>query len=85
MKDALKALSARPELLFLIGYMLFPVVALVFAALGLWMILTGQRVGGLVVLLLVTQVFVLGAFWAISQRRKALDAEREGRERGVDS
>jgi hypothetical protein len=75
-KEAFRELSRRPDILFVLGYMLFPLLALICAALGLWMVLTGQRLAGLMVLLFVTQIFAFSAFWAINQRRKALDLEQ---------
>ncbi|WP_309081158.1 NF038396 family protein [Zhihengliuella sp.] len=74
LKAAFKALVSKPEPLFLLGYMLFPLLAVIFAALGLWMVITGQRAGGLIVLLVVTQVFAIGALWAIARRRQILDS-----------
>ncbi|GAB3758048.1 hypothetical protein GCM10027591_07220 [Zhihengliuella somnathii] len=84
LKAALTAAMNRQEPLFLLGYMLFPLLALIFAALGLWMILTGQKVGGLIVLLVVTQVFAFGSIWAIGRRRKVMEAEADG-EPGSDA
>lgn len=78
LKAALKAAMNRQEPLFLLGYMLFPLLALIFAALGLWMILTDQKIGGLIVLLVVTQVFAFGSIWAIGRRRKVMEAEANG-------
>ncbi|GHD13517.1 NF038396 family protein [Zhihengliuella salsuginis] len=72
LKADVKAALNKPEPLFLIGYMLFPLLALIFAALGLWLILSGQRVGGLIVLLVVTQLFAFGALWAIGRRRHVI-------------
>ena len=74
MKEAFKALANRPEPLFVIGYMLCPLLALICDGLGLSMILTGQKVGGLIVLLVVTQAFTFTALWAIGRRRRLLDA-----------
>jgi len=69
LKADVKAALNKPEPLFLLGYMLFPLLALVFAALGLWMIISGQKIPGLIVLLVVTQAFTFGALWAIGRRR----------------
>ncbi|APF41462.1 NF038396 family protein [Neomicrococcus aestuarii] len=80
MKEAFRELSRRPDILFVLGYMLFPLLALICAGLGLWMVLTGQRIAGLIVLLVVTQVFAFSAFWAINQRRKALELEQSTKE-----
>ncbi|GAA3698750.1 hypothetical protein GCM10022377_09700 [Zhihengliuella alba] len=80
LKTALRAFVSKPEPLFLLGYMLFPLLAVVFAALGLWMVITGQRAGGLIVLLVVTQVFAIGALWAIARRRRILDTPQSKRD-----
>jgi hypothetical protein len=74
-KEAFKALANKPEPLFALGFMLLPLLALICAALGLWMIVTGQSIGGLVVLFTITQAFALGGFWAINRRRRLLDAD----------
>ncbi|PCC26154.1 hypothetical protein CIK75_05495 [Glutamicibacter sp. BW78] len=65
-------MTTKPEPLFAIGFMLFPLLALICAALGLWMIITGQVIGGIIVLFTITQAFALGAFWAINRRAKLL-------------
>ena len=75
MKEAFKELTTKPEPLFAIGFMLFPLLALICAALGLWMIITGQVIGGIIVLFTITQAFALGAFWAINRRAKLLAGE----------
>ncbi|MGP5163472.1 NF038396 family protein [Arthrobacter rhombi] len=75
MKEAFKELTTKPEPLFAIGFMLFPLLALICAALGLWMIITGQVIGGIIVLFTITQAFALGAFWAINRRAKLLSDE----------
>ncbi|MGO1517750.1 MAG: NF038396 family protein [Arthrobacter sp.] len=72
MKEAFKELTTKPEPLFAIGFMLFPLLALICAALGLWMIITGQVIGGIIVLFTITQAFALGAFWAINRRARLL-------------
>ncbi len=75
MKEAFKELTTKPEPLFAIGFMLFPLLALICAALGLWMIITGQVIGGIIVLFTITQAFALGAFWAINRRSRLLSEE----------
>ncbi|MDN5811520.1 MAG: NF038396 family protein [Micrococcaceae bacterium] len=65
-------MTTKPEPLFAIGFMLFPLLALICAALGLWMIITGQVIGGIIVLFTITQAFALGAFWAINRRARLL-------------
>ncbi|QTF72344.1 MULTISPECIES: NF038396 family protein [Arthrobacter] len=71
----MKHLLTRSDVLFVLGYMLFPLLGLVTAVLGLFMILAGNRIPGVIVLVLVTQVFVFGAWWALKKRRTALAEE----------
>lgn len=75
MKEAFKELTSKPEPLFAIGFMLFPLLALVCAALGLWMIINGQVIAGIIVLFTITQAFAFGGFWAIRRRAKLLAGE----------
>lgn len=75
MKNSIKALKTSPEALFVLGYMLFPLFALIFAGLGLFMILTGSKIMGLVLLLTLTQVFAFGSLWAVGARKKVLAEE----------
>ncbi|GAA1356901.1 hypothetical protein GCM10009596_06780 [Arthrobacter rhombi] len=75
MKEAFRELTSKPEPLFALGFMLFPLLALICAALGLWMIITGALIGGIIVLLTITQAFALGAFWAINRRTKLLSGD----------
>lgn len=75
MKEAFRQLTSTPEPLFALGFMLFPLLGLICAALGLWMIITGAVIGGIIVLLTITQAFALGAFWAISRRAKLLSGD----------
>lgn len=75
MKEALRELTSKPEPLFALGFMLFPLLGLICAALGLWMIITGAVIGGIIVLLTITQAFALGAFWAINRRARLLSGE----------
>jgi len=72
-KESLTALKKSPEGLFVIGYMLFPLLALAMAVLGFFLVLGGQRIFGVVLLLVPTQVFIFGAYWAISNRKRLLE------------
>ncbi|MDQ0709721.1 hypothetical protein QFZ52_002373 [Arthrobacter woluwensis] len=71
----MKHLLTRSDVLFVLGYMLFPLLGLVTAVLGLFMILGGNRIPGVIVLVVVTQVFVFGSWWAVKKRRTALAEE----------
>jgi hypothetical protein len=62
----------KPETLFVLGYMLLPLLALVSAIVGLTMILGGNKIVGIIVLVVVTQVFTFGAFFALRARKSAL-------------
>ncbi|MBT2547424.1 NF038396 family protein [Arthrobacter sp. ISL-65] len=62
----------KPETLFVLGYMLLPLLALLSAIVGLTMILGGNKIAGVIVLVVVTQVFAFGAFFALRARRTAL-------------
>ena len=62
----------KPETLFVLGYMLLPLFALLSAIVGLTMILGGNKILGIIVLVVVTQVFAFGAFYALRARKAAL-------------
>jgi F0F1-type ATP synthase membrane subunit a len=68
----------KPETLFVLGYMLLPLIALLSAIVGLTMILGGNKIAGAIVLVVVTQVFAFGAFFALRARKAAVleDSER---------
>lgn len=65
----------KPETLFVLGYMLLPLFALLSAIVGLTMILGGNKILGIIVLVVVTQVFAFGAFYALRARKAALQEE----------
>lgn len=67
--------TPRPELHFLLGYMLFPVLALASAAAGVWAVIVGNKIAGVILLVVVVQAFVWAAVRSISIRKK-LVAER---------
>ncbi|MFC9332754.1 NF038396 family protein [Arthrobacter sp. NPDC057009] len=69
----------KPETLFVLGYMLLPLLALLSAIVGLTMILGGNKIPGIIVLVVVTQVFAFGAFFALRARKNALLEEPDGR------
>lgn len=72
MKESLAALKKSPEGLFIIGYMLFPLLALVVAVLGFFLVLGGHRIFGVILLLVPTQLFIFGAYWAITNRKRMM-------------
>ncbi|MDN3935036.1 NF038396 family protein [Arthrobacter sp. 1P04PC] len=65
----------KPETLFVLGYMLLPLLALLSAIVGLTMILGGNKIAGAIVLVIVTQVFAFGAMFALRRRKSALLAD----------
>jgi hypothetical protein len=68
----------KPETLFVLGYMLLPLLALLSAIVGLTMILGGNKVVGAIVLVLVTQIFAFGAVFALRRRKGTLLEESHG-------
>ncbi|MGX1160064.1 hypothetical protein FBY31_1572 [Arthrobacter sp. SLBN-100] len=62
----------KPETLFVLGYMLLPLLALLSAIVGFTMILGGNKIAGAIVLVVVTQVFAFGAFFALRARKAAV-------------
>ncbi|MEA3550453.1 NF038396 family protein [Pseudarthrobacter sp. C1] len=69
----------KPETLFVLGYMLLPLLALLSAIVGLTMILGGNKIAGAIVLVVVTQVFAFGAFFALRARKAAVRKESDTR------
>lgn len=65
----------KPETLFVLGYMLLPLFALLSAIVGLTMILGGNKIAGAIVLVVITQVFAFGAFLALRARKAAVAEE----------
>ncbi|HKS01628.1 MAG TPA: NF038396 family protein [Arthrobacter sp.] len=68
----------KPETLFVLGYMLLPLLALLSAIVGLTMILGGNKIAGIIVLVVITQLFAFGAFFALRARKNALLQEPDG-------
>ncbi|MDQ0768258.1 F0F1-type ATP synthase membrane subunit a [Pseudarthrobacter defluvii] len=62
----------KPETLFVLGFMLLPLLALLSAIVGLTMILGGNKIAGAIVLVVVTQLFTFGAFFALRARKAAV-------------
>ncbi|MCB5274495.1 hypothetical protein BJG92_02029 [Arthrobacter sp. SO5] len=71
-------MPTKSETLFVLGYMLLPLLALLSAVVGLTMILGGDKIVGAIVLVVVTQVFAFGAFFALRKRKSALLEESHG-------
>ena len=73
MKKYIGELKTHPEAFFVLGYMLFPLLALVVAALGFFMVLGGHKIFGLILLLVPAQIFIFSAVWAINNRKRLLE------------
>ncbi|MDN4643638.1 NF038396 family protein [Arthrobacter sp. PsM3] len=71
-------MPTKSETLFVLGYMLLPLLALLSAIVGLTMILGGDKILGAIVLVVVTQAFAFGAFFALRKRKHALLTEQGG-------
>ncbi len=69
----MKDLTRRPETLFLFGYMLLPLLALVSVAAGVWSVIIGNRILGIILIVVVTQLFVWGSIWMIGKRKRLLE------------
>jgi hypothetical protein len=69
----------KPETLFVLGYMLLPLLALLSAIVGFTMILGGNKIAGAIVLVVVTQVFAFGAFFALRARKAAVLEQQSDR------
>ena len=67
----------KPETLFVLGYMLLPLLGLLSAIVGLTMIVGGNKIAGVTVLVVVTQVFAFGAFYALRLRKAAVLQESD--------
>lgn len=67
----------KPETLFVLGYMLLPLLALLSAIVGLTIVLGGNKIAGAIVLVVITQVFAFGAVFALRARKSALLDERD--------
>lgn len=71
------SLGQRQETWFLLGYMLLPILGLVAVAMGIWSIIIGHKILGVVLIVIVTQVFVWGAVYSIGRRKKLVAAAQE--------
>ncbi|WP_313813688.1 NF038396 family protein [Glutamicibacter sp.] len=73
MKKYIADLKQHSEALFVLGYMLFPLLALVVAVLGFFMVLGGHKIFGIILLFVPTQIFIFSAYWAIKNRKLLLE------------
>ncbi|MGJ9425842.1 NF038396 family protein [Nesterenkonia halotolerans] len=77
-----KGTSGAPSsvVLGMVGYVIFPILALVTVALGFILVLNERLVPGLIFILIIAQVWVIGGLWAHFRRRRLL-APGSGAER----
>lgn len=59
----------------MVGYVIFPILALVTVALGFILVLNERLVPGLIFILIIAQVWVIGGLWAHFRRRRLLAPE----------
>lgn len=62
--------SQRQMVLAFLGLVAGPLLALVCAAMGLYLVITGNTIAGLIFLLVLTQAFIGVGLWAYSARKK---------------
>jgi len=62
--------SQRQMVLAFLGLVAGPLLALVCAGMGLYLVLTGKTIAGIIFLLVLTQVFIGIGFWVYSARKK---------------
>jgi len=70
----MKDLTRRPETLFLFGYMLLPILGLASVVAGVWSVVIGHKILGIVLIVILTQAFVWGAVWCIQARRRLIES-----------
>lgn len=75
MKKYLAELKQHSDALFVIGYMLFPLLGLATAVLGFFLVLGNHEIFGIILLLVPTQIFIFAAYWAIKNRRVLLEKQ----------
>src|SRR5690625_4039144 len=62
--------SQRQMVLAFIGLVAGPLLALVCAGMGLYLVLTGKTIAGIIFLLVLTQLFIGVGLWAYNARQK---------------
>lgn len=62
--------SQRQMVLAFLGLVAGPLLALVCAGMGLYLVLTGKTIAGLIFLLVLTQAFIGVGLWAYNARKK---------------
>lgn len=62
--------SQRQMVLAFVGLIAGPLLALVCAAMGLYLVLTGNTIAGIIFILVLTQLFMGVGLWAYNARKK---------------
>lgn len=62
--------SQRQMVLAFVGLVAGPLLALVCAGMGLYLVLTGKTIAGIVFILVLTQLFIGVGLWAYNARKK---------------
>jgi len=68
--------SQRQMVLAFIGLVAGPLLALVCAGMGLYLVLTGKTIAGLIFILVLTQIFIGVGLWAYTARKKHALAQK---------
>lgn len=62
--------SQRQMVLAFIGLVAGPLLALVCAGMGLYLVITGKTIAGVIFILVLTQIFIGIGLWAYNARKK---------------
>lgn len=62
--------SQRQMVMAFVGLVAGPLLALVCAGMGLYLVVTGQTIAGVVFILVLTQIFIGIGLWAYNARKK---------------
>lgn len=68
--------SQRQMVLAFLGLVAGPLLALVCAGMGLYLVLTGKTIAGIIFLLVLTQLFIGVGLWAYNARKKHALAQK---------
>lgn len=68
--------SQRQMVLAFLGLVAGPLLALVCAGMGLYLVLTGKTIAGVIFILVLTQLFIGIGLWAFSARKKYALAQK---------
>lgn len=68
--------SQRQMVLAFLGLVAGPLLALVCAGMGLYLVLTGKTIAGVIFILVLTQLFIGIGLWAFNARKKYALAQK---------